>query len=82
MAACCGAPMMMVDHVYHEHLTPEIVDRIIEGLLPHLDADDILIDPLTFPIATGQEETRRDGLETIDAIRAIERGENRRSRWR
>ena len=22
LAACCGAPMMMVDHVYHEHLTP------------------------------------------------------------
>jgi NADH-quinone oxidoreductase subunit E len=32
LAACCGAPMMMVDHVYHEHLTPEIVDRIIEEL--------------------------------------------------
>jgi hypothetical protein len=25
--------------------------------------------PLTFPIATGQEETRRDGIETIEAIR-------------
>jgi NADH-quinone oxidoreductase subunit E len=23
LAACCGAPMMMVDHVYHENLTPE-----------------------------------------------------------
>lgn len=32
LAACCGAPMMMVDHVYHEHLTPEAVDRIIEEL--------------------------------------------------
>jgi NADH-quinone oxidoreductase subunit E len=29
LAACCGAPMMMVDHVYHEHLTPETVDRIL-----------------------------------------------------
>jgi NADH-quinone oxidoreductase subunit F len=25
LAACTGAPMMMVDHVYHEHLTPEKV---------------------------------------------------------
>jgi 5-methyltetrahydrofolate--homocysteine methyltransferase len=32
---------------------------------------DILIDCLTFPIATGQEETRRDGIETIEAIRAL-----------
>jgi 5-methyltetrahydrofolate--homocysteine methyltransferase len=32
---------------------------------------DILVDCLTFPIATGQEETRRDGLETIEAIRRI-----------
>jgi 5-methyltetrahydrofolate--homocysteine methyltransferase len=32
---------------------------------------DILIDALTFPISTGQEETRRDGLETIAAIRRI-----------
>jgi 5-methyltetrahydrofolate--homocysteine methyltransferase len=30
-----------------------------------------LIDTLTFPIATGQEETRRDGLETITAIRSL-----------
>ena len=33
LAACCGAPMMMVDHVYHEFLTPEKVDEIIEGLV-------------------------------------------------
>jgi 5-methyltetrahydrofolate--homocysteine methyltransferase len=32
---------------------------------------DILIDALTFPIATGQEETRRDGLETINAIKTL-----------
>jgi 5-methyltetrahydrofolate--homocysteine methyltransferase len=30
-----------------------------------------LIDCLTFPIATGQEETRKDGIETIDAIRRL-----------
>ena len=27
LAACCGAPMMQVDHVYHEHLTPEKIDE-------------------------------------------------------
>lgn len=32
LAACCGAPMMMVDHVYHENLTPEKVDEIIDSL--------------------------------------------------
>jgi 5-methyltetrahydrofolate--homocysteine methyltransferase len=32
---------------------------------------DIIVDCLTFPIATGQEETRRDALETIEAIRAV-----------
>lgn len=32
LAACCGAPMMMVDHVYHEHLTPEKVDEILDKL--------------------------------------------------
>jgi NADH-quinone oxidoreductase subunit E len=32
LAACCGAPMMMVDHVYHENLTPERLDEILEEL--------------------------------------------------
>jgi NADH-quinone oxidoreductase subunit E len=32
LAACCGAPMMMVDHVYHENLTPAKIDEILEGL--------------------------------------------------
>ncbi len=32
LAACAGAPMMMVDHVYYEHLTPERVDEILESL--------------------------------------------------
>ena len=32
LAACCGAPMMMVDHVYHENLTPEKVDEILDKL--------------------------------------------------
>lgn len=32
LAACCGAPMMMVDHVYHEHLTTAKVDELLDGL--------------------------------------------------
>lgn len=32
LAACCGAPMMMVDHKYHENLTLEQVDAILDGL--------------------------------------------------
>ena len=32
---------------------------------------DVLVDCLTFPIATGQEETRRDAIETIEAIRRL-----------
>lgn len=32
LAACCGAPMMVVDGHYHENLTPGSVDGIFEGL--------------------------------------------------
>jgi NADH-quinone oxidoreductase subunit E len=32
LAACCGAPMMMVDHKYHENLTRKSVDRILDEL--------------------------------------------------
>jgi NADH-quinone oxidoreductase subunit E len=32
LAACTGAPMMMVDHVYHEYLTPEKADEILDAL--------------------------------------------------
>lgn len=32
LAACCGAPMMIVDGHYHENLTPESVDEILDGL--------------------------------------------------
>ena len=32
LAACCGAPMMMVDHVYHENLTPGKLDELLEAL--------------------------------------------------
>ena len=32
LAACCGAPMMMVDHKYYENLTKEQVDALLDGL--------------------------------------------------
>jgi NADH-quinone oxidoreductase subunit E len=32
LAACTGAPMMMVDHHFHEHLTPESIDRVLDEL--------------------------------------------------
>lgn len=32
LAACCGAPMMMVDHRYYENLTPAAVDEVLDGL--------------------------------------------------
>ena len=32
LAACVGAPMMIVDGHYHENLTPEKVDEILDGL--------------------------------------------------
>ncbi len=32
LAACSAGPMMQVDHVYHEKLTPEKIDEILDGL--------------------------------------------------
>ncbi len=32
LAACCGAPMMQLNHVYHENLTTEKVDSLLDGL--------------------------------------------------
>ncbi len=51
----------------------EIASRTIDDLVENwgMSLPDIFIDTLTFPISTGQEETRRDGLETIEAIRRI-----------
>jgi 5-methyltetrahydrofolate--homocysteine methyltransferase len=48
----------------------KVASRLIEDLTKNwgMLTSDILIDCLTFPIATGQEETRRDGIETLNAI--------------
>ena len=50
-----------------------VAERLITDLTQNwgMRTSDIIIDALTFPIATGQEETRRDGIETIEAIRTI-----------
>ncbi len=32
LAACCGAPMMQLNHVYHENLTPERVDELLDAV--------------------------------------------------
>ncbi|MGH8119578.1 MAG: NADH-quinone oxidoreductase subunit NuoE [Gammaproteobacteria bacterium] len=32
LAACCGGPMMMVDHIYHEKLTSDRVDAFLDKL--------------------------------------------------
>ncbi|MFD1499506.1 methionine synthase [Streptosporangium lutulentum] len=52
-----------------------IASRLIEDLTGDwgMRVQDIIVDCLTFPIATGQEETRRDGIETIEAIRELKR---------
>ncbi|HEU0240199.1 MAG TPA: methionine synthase [Micromonosporaceae bacterium] len=50
-----------------------VASRLIDDLTGRwgLRRADILVDCLTFPISTGQEETRRDAIETIEAIRQI-----------
>ncbi|WP_320536650.1 methionine synthase [Pseudarthrobacter sp. IC2-21] len=50
-----------------------IASRLVDALVGEwgMRVEDIIVDALTFPIATGQEETRRDGIETIEAIRQI-----------
>ncbi|MEJ5867872.1 methionine synthase [Pseudokineococcus sp. 5B2Z-1] len=52
-----------------------IATRLVEDLTGTwgMDEADVVVDALTFPIATGQEETRRDGVETLEAIREIKR---------
>ena len=50
-----------------------VATRLIEDLTTNygMRTCDIIVDCLTFPIATGQEETRRDAIETIEAIRQV-----------
>jgi 5-methyltetrahydrofolate--homocysteine methyltransferase len=38
-----------------------------------LEPEDLFFDALALPLSTGMEESRRDGIETIEAIKAIKR---------
>ncbi|MGZ4564401.1 MAG: methionine synthase [Mycobacterium sp.] len=53
----------------------EIAERLINDITGNwgVDESSILIDCLTFTIATGQEESRKDGVETIEAIRELKK---------
>jgi 5-methyltetrahydrofolate--homocysteine methyltransferase len=52
-----------------------VAERLIADLTTNhgMHESDIVVDTLTFPITTGQEEVRRDALETIEAIRELKR---------
>ncbi|MFF7124959.1 methionine synthase [Streptomyces sp. NPDC016566] len=53
----------------------EIAERLIDDLSGNwgIREEDILIDTLTFTICTGQEESRKDGIATIEAIRELKK---------
>ncbi|MEW2622888.1 methionine synthase, partial [Streptomyces sp. NPDC048106] len=53
----------------------EIAERLIADLTGNwgIREEDILIDTLTFTICTGQEESRKDGIATIEAIRELKK---------
>ncbi|WP_086732168.1 methionine synthase, partial [Streptomyces fradiae] len=53
----------------------EIAERLIADLTGNwgIREEDILVDCLTFTICTGQEESRKDGVATIEAIRELKR---------
>ncbi|MFF9487326.1 methionine synthase [Streptomyces sp. NPDC014676] len=53
----------------------EIAERLIDDLTGNwgIREEDILVDCLTFTICTGQEESRKDGLATIEGIRELKR---------
>ncbi|OLZ67835.1 methionine synthase [Streptomyces sp. IMTB 2501] len=52
-----------------------VAERLIEtlGSRHGIPEHDILVDCLAFTLGTGQEESRRDGVETIEAIRELKR---------
>src|SRR6201988_5568244 len=53
----------------------ELAERLITDITTNwgVDESSILIDCLTFTICTGQEESRKDGVETIEAIRELKK---------
>ncbi|MDH6130849.1 5-methyltetrahydrofolate--homocysteine methyltransferase [Kitasatospora sp. MAA4] len=59
--------------------TAETKVAIAERLIDQLGSEygiaehDVIVDCLAFTLGTGQEESRRDGIETIEAIRELKR---------
>jgi len=52
-----------------------VASRTIDDLVRDhgMRVEDVVVDTLTFPISTGQDEVRRDAIETIEAIRELKR---------
>ncbi|MFF4602271.1 methionine synthase [Streptomyces sp. NPDC001339] len=52
-----------------------VAERLIADLTGNwgIHESDILVDCLTFTICTGQEESRKDGIHTIEAIRELKK---------
>ncbi|GAA5154699.1 methionine synthase [Pseudonocardia eucalypti] len=52
-----------------------VASRTIDDLVANhgMRVADVVVDCLTFPITTGQEEVRKDAVETIEAIRELKR---------
>ncbi|MBC2866688.1 methionine synthase [Streptomyces mexicanus] len=53
----------------------EVAERLIADLTGNwgIREEDILVDCLTFTICTGQEESRKDGVATIEGIRELKK---------
>jgi 5-methyltetrahydrofolate--homocysteine methyltransferase len=52
----------------------EVAQRIRDFVVEHgMRESDLIFDPLTFTLGTGQEELRRSGQETLEAIAEIDR---------
>jgi 5-methyltetrahydrofolate--homocysteine methyltransferase len=74
----CGVVALTIDEEGQARTAEwkvRVASRLIEDLTANwgMQRSDVLLDCLTFPIATGQEETRRDAIETIEAIREVKR---------
>jgi 5-methyltetrahydrofolate--homocysteine methyltransferase len=74
----CGVVALTIDEEGQARTAEwklRVADRLIAELTGEwgLSLSDIVVDALTFPIGTGQEETRRDALETIAAITELNR---------
>jgi len=53
----------------------EVAERIYRIVVDEykIPPTDLMFDPLTFPVSTGQEQTRRSAIETFESIRLIKK---------